>query len=102
MWAQTPNEFGKIIEMARRSRGLTQSEVAKATGSSQAWISEIEKGKERAHIGKILRVLSYLGVRLLVGEAPFLDHKITPPKGRVSLSTVLDAYAPSHGKKKAR
>jgi len=72
MWAQSAAEIGAIIATARKRRGLTQTSLAQALGVTQNWISEIERGKDTAHIGKVLRVLSYLGVRLEVGEAPWI------------------------------
>jgi y4mF family transcriptional regulator len=69
-WAQTASQVGEIIANARRDRGLTQVELARQLGVTQSWLSQIEKGKDNAQLGKVLRVLSYLGVRLRVGEAP--------------------------------
>ena len=63
MWAQSAAEIGKIIPTARRHHKLTQAELARAMGASQAWVSQIERGKETAQVGKVLRVLSHLGVR---------------------------------------
>jgi hypothetical protein len=36
-------------------------------GASQAWVSEVERGKDNAQIGKVLRTLAYLGVKLQTG-----------------------------------
>jgi len=71
LWAQTAAQVGDIIAAARRHRGLTQVELAREMGVTQSWLSQIEKGKDNAQLGKVLRVLSYLGVRLNVGEAPW-------------------------------
>jgi y4mF family transcriptional regulator len=101
MLAQTPGEIGRIIETARRQRKMTQAALAKAIGGSQAWISEVEKGKHSAHIGKVLRTLSYLGVRLQVGEAPWLGSPvITPGTGNISLAGILGKHASKHTKKR--
>ncbi len=86
MWAQSSAEVGKIIAAARRHRGLTQAELARASGVTQAWISQVEKGKDNAQIGKVLRLLSYLGVRLRVGEAPW---ESPPPLRTEDNSNVL-------------
>ena len=67
MWAQSAAEVGKIIAAARRHHKLTQAELAQAIGATQTWVSEIENGKETAQIGKVLRALSHLGVRLQTG-----------------------------------
>jgi HTH-type transcriptional regulator / antitoxin HipB len=95
MWAQTPAEIGKIIELARRHRGLKQAELAVAVGTTQAWISAIEKGKATAHIGKVLGVLSYLNVRLKVGAGPGTVQStiITPQTGGISLSGLLAIHS---------
>jgi y4mF family transcriptional regulator len=74
IWAQTAAQIGGVVAAARRHRGLTQVQLARETGVTQAWISQIEKGKDNAQLGKVLRILSYLGVRLRVGEAPW-DEK---------------------------
>ena len=99
MLAQTPGEIGRIVETARRQRGMTQAALAKAIGTSQAWISEVEQGKDSAHIGKVLRVLSYLGVRLHVGEAPWLGSRVIIPKaGTISLAGVLGKHTSKRSK----
>lgn len=96
MWAQTPAEIGKIIELARHQRGLKQAELAVAVGTTQAWISAIEKGKATAHIGKVLGVLSYLNVRLKVGAGlGVVSTIITPQTGGISLSGLLATHSTS-------
>ena len=90
---------------ARRHRRLTQIQLARALGVTQNWISEIERGKDTAQIGKILRVLSFLGVRLEVGEAPWVGTaKRTPGKvTKTSLGDILTAHSTSvHRKKPSR
>lgn len=81
MWAHTARQVGDIITAARRHRGLTQAQLAREMGVTQAWISQIEQGKDNAQIGKVLRVLSYLGVRLRVGEAPWDARPVSAPEG---------------------
>lgn len=92
MWAQSAAEIGRIVATARRHRRLTQTQLARALGVTQNWISEIERGKDSAQIGKILRALSFLGVRLEVGEAPWTDTG----KGALTKSPLSDILA-AHG-----
>ena len=91
MWAQSAVEVGRIIAAARRHRKLTQGELARAIGASQAWVSEVERGKDNAQIGKILRTLAYLGVKLQAAVAPWMEK---PSKAAstpsVSLESVLE------------
>jgi y4mF family transcriptional regulator len=94
MWAHSSVEVGRIVVTARRHRGLTQTQLARAVGVTQNWISEIENGKDTAQIGRILRVLSFLKVRLEVAEAPWLvlAARTSQPVG-VSLADILAAHS---------
>jgi y4mF family transcriptional regulator len=93
MWAHSAADVGKIIIAARRYRGLTQTELAHAIGATQSWVSEVEQGKDTAQIGKILRTLSYLGVRLNTGTTPWSEPKSgKPSRTGASLSDILDAH----------
>jgi HTH-type transcriptional regulator/antitoxin HipB len=104
MWAQSAAEIGRIVATARRHRNLTQSQLARALGVSQNWVSEIERGKDTAQIGKILRVLSFLGVRLEVREAPWIAAaKRTRDRDKLSaspLDDILAAHSTSARRKK--
>jgi y4mF family transcriptional regulator len=93
MRAHSAAEVGKIIMAARRHRGLTQTELARAIGASQAWVSEVEQGKDTAQIGKILRTLTHLGVRLETGVVPWNESK-SPRRSRAGapLSQIIDAH----------
>jgi y4mF family transcriptional regulator len=102
MWAQSAAEIGKIIAAARRHHKLTQAELAQAIGSTQAWVSEVEQGKETAQIGKVLRALSHLGVRLQTGVVPWSAPKsISSAPQSVSLSDIITAHIDS-GSKRSR
>ena len=41
-------------------RGLTQQELAKQTNTSTKFISNVENGKDTAHIGKVLLLIRAL------------------------------------------
>ena len=56
--------LGKIVREARKAQNLSQDDLAGMTGTGRRFISDLEKGKETAQIGKILRVLGTLGVGL--------------------------------------
>jgi y4mF family transcriptional regulator len=103
MWAQSAAEIGRIVATARRHRRLTQTQLARALGVSQNWVSEIERGKDSAQIGKILRVLSFLEVRLAVGEAPWADGRERRPGdlAKTPLGEILAAHSMSSRHKKS-
>lgn len=56
------SDVGDLIRRRRRELGWTQQELAHAARSSRRFISELEDGKETAQIGKVLRLLSGLGI----------------------------------------
>src|SRR5882672_7256097 len=102
MWAQSALEIGKIMAAARRHHKLTQAGLARAIGSTQAWVSEVEQGKETAQIGKVLRALSHLGVRLQTGVVPWSAVKSATSEPRsVSLSDIITAHS-DPGSKRSR
>ena len=102
MWAQSAAEIGKIVAAARRHHKLTQAQLAQAIGSTQAWVSEVEQGKETAQIGKVLRALSHLGVRLRTGVVPWSAGKSSAPAPKgVSLSDIISAHS-DPGSKRSR
>ncbi len=103
MWAQSAAEVGKIIATARHHHQLTQAELARAVGATQAWISEVEQGKETAQIGKVLRVLSHLGVRLQAAVVPWSKGRaVAVGTGGVSLSGIIAAHSRTGAKRRRR
>jgi y4mF family transcriptional regulator len=92
MWAQSSADIGKILVTAREHHKLTQTELAKAIGASQKWVSEVEQGKETAQLGKVLRALSHLGVRLQTGNTPWDEtHGSGAPDRTISLADIISA-----------
>lgn len=56
--------FGKAVRTARKERGLSQTELAQRCGCSQRFISELERGKPTAEIGKALSAAHAVGLSL--------------------------------------
>jgi hypothetical protein len=59
-------EIGRILRQKRKSQGLTLEQVAQHCGLSIRFISEVERGKPTAEFGKVLFLLSEVGVDLYV------------------------------------
>lgn len=93
MRATSAADVGKLVTAARRHRKLTQAQLAAAVGATQTWVSMVEQGKETAQIGKVLRLLAYLGVRLQVSEAPWIARKDPAAVPGPSLTAILDSHA---------
>ena len=53
-------ELGQAIKKVRVMRGLTQHELAMRTNTSTKFISNVENGKDTAHIGKVLLLVRVL------------------------------------------
>jgi transcriptional regulator with XRE-family HTH domain len=62
----TPSDLGALFRRERKRRGLTLAQVRDATGLSTRFLSEFERGKENASLGRVLRALSSLGLEVLV------------------------------------
>jgi HTH-type transcriptional regulator/antitoxin HipB len=61
----TTKDLGAVLRKKRKAQSLTQGQVAEYCGISVKFISEVERGKETAEIGKILSLLNTLGVDLI-------------------------------------
>ena len=55
-------ELGSAIRERRRELGYTQAFLADFAGVSTSFLSELENGKETIQIGKMLEVISLLGM----------------------------------------
>ena len=58
--------LGALIRKVRKKQGLTQEELSALVGVGPRLIGEIERGKATAEIGKVLRLLSGLGLTVSV------------------------------------
>ncbi len=59
-------ELGRILREKRKIDGITQVELAALTGLGVRFVSELENGKETAEIGKVLSVLTGLGLSVAI------------------------------------
>ena len=62
--------LGEAIEAERKRRKLTQGQLASLSNTSINFISQIERGKKTAQIGKVIDVLQILGVQLVIEKGP--------------------------------
>lgn len=68
--------LGDAIEAERKRRKLTQGRLADLSNTSINFISQIERGKKTAQIGKVIDVLQILGMQLVIekGSAGVVNH----------------------------
>lgn len=71
-------DIGKKIREARKSRKITQAELAKNLGMSRTTIGQIENGTvQEIGVRKLIRLLDFLGLELRVrpaGKPPTLEE----------------------------
>ena len=60
-----PKILGTLLRNKRKEQHLTQGQVSTYCGVSVRFISEVERGKETAEIGKVLLLLRTLGIDLI-------------------------------------
>ena len=53
-------DFGRAVRSFRKAKGYTQ--IADLSGCSLMFVSNLERGKETAELGKALAVLATIGV----------------------------------------
>lgn len=64
MFARTPKDIGHVIRQARKTKGLTQKELALQSGVWQETISKIENGAASARLETLFDVLAALDMEI--------------------------------------
>jgi len=89
----TPVDFGLLIRQARRVRGMTQQQLARAAAVGRQWIVAIEAGKQRAELGKVMQTLAALDLTLSIrGEGIPETRPADDPIEVIDLQAILDAH----------
>lgn len=70
---QTTRAFGAAVRSARKDHGLSQTDLAARAGVGRPWLSELERGKRTAEIGRALSVLSALDLAVVFVPMPDAD-----------------------------
>ena len=83
MLIRTPTDLGAVVRDRRKQLGLGQAELAGRIGVSRQWVIGVERGRARAELALVLRVLDALGVRL--------ESKIDDPTNKSRVSPDIDS-----------
>lgn len=74
MTFDSARQLGAVVRSARERAGLTQVEFARSAGVERQWLVLFETGKVyNPSLARVLAVVSALGLRLQVAEAPKSD-----------------------------
>jgi len=63
---QNAKELGKLVRAHRKSRGVPLEKISGLANLGIRFLSEFERGKETAEIGKVLKTLNTLGLEVIV------------------------------------
>lgn len=83
MFVRSARTLGMLLREQRRRQGLTQAQLARRAGVSRQWLSGVERGREGAELGRVLRTLASAGIVLKFEERP--------PSG-VDLDAIIEAH----------
>lgn len=59
---RTPAELGAVLRAQRKAQGLTLEQLSGLSGLGMRFLSELERGKASAELGKTLEVARMLGM----------------------------------------
>ena len=62
----SPADIGILVRRKRKADGLILADAAAMCNVGYRFLSDLENGKPTAHIGKILQVLSGLGLEITI------------------------------------
>lgn len=62
----TAADIGRVIRQKRREVGAHQETAAGLAGVGTKFLSQLENGKETAEVGKVLQVLSAMGLEVYI------------------------------------
>lgn len=69
---RSPEALGRLAREERKRQGLTLNKVYSVSGLTTRFLSEFERGKPNASLGRVMDTLQALGLEMLVmprGEA---------------------------------
>ena len=61
-------ELGALVAKVRKAQGISQLELSQAADVGRRFVVELEDGKETIQAGKMLKVMSVLGIRIQFAE----------------------------------
>lgn len=75
-------EIGAIIRSFRKSHQLTLEKVSGITNISMRFLSELERGKETAELGKALSAINKLGLEVIIQPRGYASRYLKHSNGK--------------------
>ena len=63
---RSPEALGRLARGERKRQGLTLDDVYSVTGLTTRFLSEFERGKPNASLGRVMQALQALGLEMLI------------------------------------
>lgn len=70
----SPADIGQMVRDKRKADGLTLADAAALCNVGYRFFSDLENGKATAHIGKVLQVLTGMGLDVRIGPRGWKDE----------------------------
>ena len=74
---RTEQQLSLLLRSFRQARGMTQADLARALGVTQQTASDLERNASTASVSRLLRMLSALGVELVLRDKPAASDTAT-------------------------
>ncbi len=71
----TPVDIGALVRNKRKQDKLTQAETSALCNVGTRFLSELENGKSTLELGKVLQVLSCLGLELSISRRSYATRE---------------------------
>jgi transcriptional regulator with XRE-family HTH domain len=79
-------DAGELLRSARRERGLDQAELARRSGTTQAYVSRVERGEVSPSLKTLERLLYAMGRRLNANVEPLTPGNVAVDQLRGDLA----------------
>jgi transcriptional regulator with XRE-family HTH domain len=89
------SELGAIMRAARKSSGVRIDDLALLSRLSKQFVNDVELGKEGVQLGKVLKVLSELGVHVYVDVPSQADELLTHSREQIGRTKSRRVAQPS-------
>lgn len=68
MKINSTKDIGNLVKETRKKQGLTQAQLAQLSNVGTRFLSDLENGKPTCEVEKTIKILSNLGIKLVVQE----------------------------------
>jgi HTH-type transcriptional regulator / antitoxin HipB len=77
---QTASQLSAHLRSIRKAQGLTQAQLGQKLGLDQTRIAKIERDPRLVSVGQLLRILTLLGVRIVLQTSAKQPTKTARPR----------------------